>query len=138
MIAFGASEAIGSFVGGRISDSIGRTPVFIFCSACSAAGVLVAALSPPGVHDGTTPVSWMYFFAFFLLGLGDSGFNTQVQAAVGHYHPDKSQAAFAFYRGWLSVWAAVGKERAWAGFFFPSSRIHPRRRRLKDPLQANG
>lgn len=137
LIVYGVSEAVGSFVGGRVSDAIGRTPVFLFSAVCSAGGVVLGSLSPAG--QVASP-SWLYFAAFAFLGLGDSGFNTQAQAVVGHYHAKQTQgagclfsifqyyfcinlcskAAFAFYRGWLSIWAAIGSI---AGRFMTSENL---------------
>ncbi len=105
LVALGAAEVLGSIVGGRVSDRIGRTPVFVASCVSTLAGVSVAAMSPRG---SSSEGVWMYFVAFALMGLGDSGFNTQVQGAVGHYHKNASQPAFAGYRFILSITSMVG------------------------------
>ena len=107
LVVYGCVEVLGSLVGGRISDRVGRTPVFLVSCMCSLTGVLVASLSPqtvPKLEDG----AWMYLLAFAFLGLGDSGFNTQVQGALGHFMKNNSQPAFAAYRFILSVTSMTG------------------------------
>ena len=111
LIVYGVAEVVGSIAGGKASDKIGRTPVFIASCIATAAGVLVASLSSYQLsNDPKADLStlWMYFVAYFLLGLGDSGFNTQVQSALGYFKQDSTQAAFAYYRMVLSVFAAIG------------------------------
>lgn len=121
LIVFGGCEVLGSIVGGQLSDRIGRTPVFLFSCLCTMIGVCLAALSTPGLLSG--PDLWYYFAAYAFLGLGDSGFNTQVQAVLGHFYPDHSQPAFAGYRFLLSVCAMIG---SLAGFWLdPHSILIP-------------
>ncbi len=105
LVVFGAAEVFGSLVGGRVSDRIGRSPVFLASCVMTLVGVCFAAMSPrQSSGDGV----WMYFLAFAFMGLGDSGFNTQVQAAVGYYHKSASQPAFAGYRFLLSITSMTG------------------------------
>ena len=110
LLCFGGAEFVGSLVGGKLSDRIGRVPVFVFSVMATTAGVVSGVMSPVhGAANESEPASWLFFFSFFWLGMGDSGFNTQVQAAIGHFHPGStSQSAFAFYRGVLSLFAAIG------------------------------
>ena len=105
LVALGSAEVLGSIVSGRVSDRIGRTPVFIASCVATLVGVSVAAMSP---RESSSEGVWMYFVAFGFLGLGDSGFNTQVQGAIGHFHKNASQPAFAGYRFLLSVTSMIG------------------------------
>jgi len=104
LVIFGICEVLGSVIGGRLSDRIGRTPVFLFSCVCTMTGVCFAASSSPNEELHV----WRYFLAYAFLGLGDSGFNTQVQGAIGHFFPSQSQPAFAGYRFLLSVCAMIG------------------------------
>jgi MFS family permease len=107
LVAYGVVEVFGSLIGGRISDRIGRSPVFLASCVCTLTGVIVASVSPQSVatlQEG----AWKYFVAYIFLGLGDSGFNTQVQAALGSFNKKTSQPAFAAYRFILSVTSMIG------------------------------
>ncbi len=107
LVVYGCVEVFGSLFGGRISDKVGRSPVFLASCVCTLAGVIVASLSPEKVQT-LQEGAWMYFVAYALLGLGDSGFNTQVQAALGSFMKKNSQPAFAAYRFILSVTSMTG------------------------------
>lgn len=107
MVGYGCVQVLGSLVGGRISDRVGRTPVFLIGCACTLAGVVVACISPENVatlQEG----AWMYFLAYVFLGMGDSAFNTQVQSALGAFMKKNTQPAFAAYRFILSVTSMTG------------------------------
>ena len=105
-------------MGGRISDRVGRTPVFLVSCACTCIGVALAALSTRDLVGG--PEVAYYFVSYLFLGLGDSGFNTQVQGAIGMYYPENSQPAFAAYRFLLSVSATAGSV---GGFYLKEKSI---------------
>jgi MFS family permease len=105
LVVFGICEVLGSVVGGKMSDRVGRTPVFLISCVCTLLGVCFAAMSEPNqINSGT----WYYFVSYGFLGLGDSGFNTQVQGALGMYYKNESQPAFAGYRFLLSVCVTIG------------------------------
>ena len=118
LVVFGACEVIGSLVGGRVSDLVGRTPVFLVSCLCTLVGISLAAMSVPNLAGGTGVV--YYFLAYAFMGFGDSGFNTQVQGVIGKFYPEESQPAFAAYRFLLSISAMIGSI---SGFYLSNRTI---------------
>jgi len=75
MAVFGAADALGSLAGGWISDRVGRLPIIFACSlSCTSASVLVFLQY---LHVIPANIYISYCEAV-LLGIADSGFNTQV------------------------------------------------------------
>jgi MFS family permease len=63
--------------------------VYFLAAICSLLGLLVCAFIQNSSY-------WYLAFAGLpLLGLGDSGFNTQIYATMAHLFPDRTSTAFA-------------------------------------------
>ena len=112
-IVLGVAEVSGSYLSGRISDKVGRTPVFLGGCVFLAISAIFAAFSKP--QQETFAGVWPFFLAYFFYGLGDSTFATQSSAALGLYFPDKAAWAFASYRILLAM---VGGLFSAIGFTF--------------------
>ena len=112
-IVLGVAEVSGSYVSGKMSDRIGRTPVFLLGCVCTMLAAGFAAFSPP--KETTLRGAWIYFPAFFLYGLGDSTFNTQSPSVLGLFYPKNAASAFAAFR---IVLAFVGGLTSSIGFAF--------------------
>ncbi|KAL4239617.1 DUF895 domain membrane protein [Mactra antiquata] len=68
------------------------------------------AKSPIGATDDSakiTPNEYVAILCSFLLGLGDSSFNTQIYSLLGFMFPEDSSPAFAIFKFIQSVAAAV-------------------------------
>eukprot|EP01137_Pigoraptor_chileana_P034770 Opistho-2@27804 len=105
MMCVGGSEIIGGFSLGYISDRIGRIPVLLFglvLQLCAYALVYVNMVSRP-----FEPQPWLALVCAFLLGLGDSAFQTQIYATLGSLFPSENEPAFALYKFFQSVAAAA-------------------------------
>jgi MFS family permease len=112
-VVLGVAEVSGSYLSGRISDKVGRTPVFLAGCVFLVISAIFAAFSQP--KQETLGGVWTFFCAYFFYGLGDSTFATQSSAALGLYFPDKAAWAFASYRILLAM---VGGLISSIGFTF--------------------
>uniref|UniRef100_H2L6U1 Major facilitator superfamily domain containing 11 n=1 Tax=Oryzias latipes TaxID=8090 RepID=H2L6U1_ORYLA len=119
-ICIGVGEILGGGVFGLLNKSnrFGRNPVvllglithyvafyLIFLNIASD-----APLAPEGGTDleaFITPSVWVALFCSFLLGLGDSCFNTQLLSIIGLLFRDNSAPAFAVFKFIQSIMAAV-------------------------------
>uniref|UniRef100_A0A8C7XHL6 Major facilitator superfamily domain containing 11 n=1 Tax=Oryzias sinensis TaxID=183150 RepID=A0A8C7XHL6_9TELE len=119
-ICIGIGEILGGGVFGLLNKSsrFGRNPVvllglithyvafyLIFLNIASD-----APLAPEGGTDleaFITPSVWVALFCSFLLGLGDSCFNTQLLSIIGLLFRDNSAPAFAVFKFIQSIMAAV-------------------------------
>eukprot|EP01111_Echinosteliopsis_oligospora_P010349 TRINITY_DN3202_c0_g1_i1.p1 TRINITY_DN3202_c0_g1~~TRINITY_DN3202_c0_g1_i1.p1 ORF type:complete len:425 (+),score=92.60 TRINITY_DN3202_c0_g1_i1:7-1281(+) len=97
MAVFGAADAAGSFLAGYISDKIGRLPIMIFCGLCTTGASVIMLLMTPQILVIQYKETIEYAIAV-LLGIADSGFNTQIYAILGTLYPTKPDAAFAVYK----------------------------------------
>uniref|UniRef100_A0A3Q2D1S5 Major facilitator superfamily domain containing 11 n=1 Tax=Cyprinodon variegatus TaxID=28743 RepID=A0A3Q2D1S5_CYPVA len=119
-ICIGIGEILGGGVFGMLNKNkrFGRNPVvllglithfvaffLIFLNIASD-----APLAPEGGTDlkaFITPSVGVALFCSFLLGLGDSCFNTQLLSIIGFTFPDNSAPAFAVFKFIQSIMAAV-------------------------------
>ena len=108
LIALGVCAALGSFVGGKLSDRYGQSVVFLCSLGVGSLGLVFACLSPARVVGSTQPqpLSPFYILTFCCMGAASSAVNAQVGAIVGHFYPQRSQPAFAWYRGVAALSAA--------------------------------
>lgn len=95
MAVFGAADVAGSFVAGFVSDKLGRLPIVFFCALSMSAGSITFYLQQIGVIDNARYLS--YIIAV-LLGIADSGFNTQIYATLGVVFPDRVEAAIGAFK----------------------------------------
>jgi len=91
MCSFGVSDTIGSLVMGRLSDKIGRKPVLLFSSLVGLVGYSLAFFV-----DKSRP--WLFFVILVCLGWSDAGYNTQLQATLGFFQPNKLEATYSFLK----------------------------------------
>lgn len=99
MTCFGVAEAVGSVVSGKISDKVGRTPVFV-------ASVLLAAGGYISAYFSSQDKPYLFFITMSCLGLSDSGFNTQIYSLLGQLCATQTQAAFAYFKLLQSIASA--------------------------------
>lgn len=93
MACFGAADASGSLLLGRVSDKTGRGPVLAAGSLACLAGVCLA--NAVHILEWRT---WPMFVAATLLGAADASYNTQIYAILGEVFPDSREAAFAGFK----------------------------------------
>jgi MFS family permease len=95
MTAFGGADVAGSLLAGYISDKVGRLPIIFVCACSMTAGSVVFFLQEVEVLGDATYLSYVISV---LLGIADSGFNTQIYATLGHVFPDRVEAAIGAYK----------------------------------------
>jgi hypothetical protein len=107
----GFGEIFGGIILGHLSDALlGRSLTQIIGVVLYGTGlglvVVLKELNPaPHWHD----VTWVAFIAAFCFGVGDSIFNTQGYALVGHlYHGKDSVGAFTIYQLFQNFGSAAG------------------------------
>ncbi len=118
-IVLGVAEVLGCIVAGKLSDRIGRTPLFLVGCGCTAVAAVIVTLSDPmqttiGPGEGGNG-AWVYFLAFCMYGLGDAAFNTQTQSVLGLFFNEKAASAFAAYRIVLALFGGLASS---VGFTF--------------------
>eukprot|EP01129_Flabellula_baltica_P005836 TRINITY_DN2140_c0_g1_i4.p1 TRINITY_DN2140_c0_g1~~TRINITY_DN2140_c0_g1_i4.p1 ORF type:complete len:331 (-),score=57.15 TRINITY_DN2140_c0_g1_i4:21-1013(-) len=95
MAVFGVSDAIGSFLIGKISDVVGRIPIVIcgtiLLSSSSAILLIV------GIEEMHKYIYTIYIMAI-VFGLCDSMFYVSLTSTLGTFFPDDSTAAFSGFR----------------------------------------
>lgn len=96
MAVFGAADVIGSFVAGFVSDKLGRMPVVFSCALSMTVGSTIFFLQYP-LHILPDEQYLSYVIAI-LLGIADSGFNTQLYAILGAVFPDRVEAAIGAFK----------------------------------------
>ncbi|KAM9296929.1 UNC93-like protein MFSD11 [Gastrophryne carolinensis] len=119
-ICVGLGEVLGGAVFGILSKNsrFGRNPVFLFGLVVHFLAFYLIFLSIPSdapvvSHGGTysrsyvDPSKILSMVCSFLLGLGDSCFNTQLLSILGTLYADDSAPAFAIFRFVQSISAAV-------------------------------
>ncbi|XP_077315405.1 UNC93-like protein MFSD11 [Lithobates pipiens] len=119
-IFVGLGEVLGGAVFGLLSKNsrFGRNPVFLFGLVVHFLAFYLIFLSIPtdapiASRDGTysrayvDPSKILSMFCSFLLGLGDSCFNTQLLSILGTLYSDDSAPAFAIFKFVQSISAAV-------------------------------
>ncbi|XP_018411187.1 PREDICTED: UNC93-like protein MFSD11 isoform X3 [Nanorana parkeri] len=119
-IFVGLGEVLGGAVFGLLSKNsrFGRNPVFLFGLVVHFLAFYLIFLSIPAdapiaSRDGTysrayvDPSKILSMFCSFLLGLGDSCFNTQLLSILGTLYSDDSAPAFAIFKFVQSITAAV-------------------------------
>ncbi|XP_030592389.1 UNC93-like protein MFSD11 [Archocentrus centrarchus] len=119
-ICIGLGEILGGSVFGMLNKRIrfGRNPVVLLglCTHIVAFFLIflnIAADAPLAPEEGTdrqayiTPSVGVALLCSFLLGLGDSCFNTQLLSIVGFMFRDNSAPAFAVFKFIQSIMAAL-------------------------------
>ncbi|XP_072033725.1 protein unc-93 homolog A-like [Amphiura filiformis] len=98
MICFGVTDALCSFLSGRVEKYTGRIPLFALGALVHVALVIVMVVWEPSA--GQKPV---FFVLAAFWGLGDAIWQTQLNAFYGVLFPFVQEAAFSNYRLWESV-----------------------------------
>ncbi|XP_075033850.1 UNC93-like protein MFSD11 [Mixophyes fleayi] len=119
-IFVGLGEVLGGAVFGLLSKNsrFGRNPVFLLGLVVHFLAFYLIFLSVPNdapiaSRDGTysrafiDPSKVLALFCSFLLGLGDSCFNTQLLSILGTLYAEDSAPAFAIFKFVQSISAAV-------------------------------
>lgn len=119
-IFVGLGEVLGGAVFGLLSRNsrFGRNPVFLLGLVVHFLAFYLVFLNVPNdapvaSRDGTysrafvEPSKALAMFCSFLLGLGDSCFNTQLLSILGTLYADDSAPAFAIFKFVQSISAAV-------------------------------
>jgi len=99
MACFGAGDAIGSVLLGRISDTVGRRPIIVFSSLCIIGSFFLT-------YQATYVLSHKFLIfiaAGVLAGISDSGFNTQIYSILGNLFPEPEGVAFAIFKLFQSL-----------------------------------
>ncbi|CBY39779.1 unnamed protein product [Oikopleura dioica] len=111
------SGAIGWGLVNRWAKLWGRGIVIISSTFCHLAAFILLFLSIPddapfGKNTSAptyiAPTETLVCITGILIGIGDSGFNTQIMGILGQLYPDDSTPAFALYKFSQSFTAAVG------------------------------
>uniref|UniRef100_A0A4W3HTQ8 Protein unc-93 homolog A n=1 Tax=Callorhinchus milii TaxID=7868 RepID=A0A4W3HTQ8_CALMI len=98
MICFGASNAIFSFLCGKLAQYIGRIVLYILATLTNVALIIALLLWKP------QPEQMPVFFVFpGMWGFVDAVWQTQTNALYGDLFNKNKEAAFANYRLWESV-----------------------------------
>uniref|UniRef100_A0A8C5MQ44 UNC93-like protein MFSD11 n=1 Tax=Leptobrachium leishanense TaxID=445787 RepID=A0A8C5MQ44_9ANUR len=119
-ISVGLGEVLGGGIFGLLSKNgrFGRNPVFLLGLVVHFLAFYLIFLNVPGdapisSRDGTDsrafvdPSQFLALFSSFLLGLGDSCFNTQLLSILGTLYAEDSAPAFAIFKFVQSISAAV-------------------------------
>ncbi|XP_060700960.1 UNC93-like protein MFSD11 isoform X2 [Hemiscyllium ocellatum] len=123
-IFIGVGEIIGGATFGLLNKflrkylGIGRNPVVLLGLLCHIIAFFLIFLNVPGdspivSDEGTDRVSYLIpskiiaMVCSFLLGLGDSCFNTQLLSIVGYMYSEESAPAFAVFKFVQSISAAI-------------------------------
>jgi len=128
MAVFGAADVIGSFLAGYVSDKVGRLPIVFTCAVSMSFGSTIFFLQDLNFlpHD-----TYLSYVIAILLGIADSGFNTQIYATLGTVFSDRVEAAigaFKFFQAGSSAlmffvgpyvshtfWFVVANSTLWSG-----------------------
>jgi len=109
----GIAEVVGGLAMGWLSDCFGRSSAVLVGAIFYGTGLLLASFLKN--NDWVTPTlldaPLSSFIAAVCFGMGDSAFNTQTYAALGHLFPDperKSLGAFTIFQFVQNVGSAVG------------------------------
>ncbi|XP_048410877.1 UNC93-like protein MFSD11 isoform X2 [Stegostoma tigrinum] len=123
-IFIGVGEILGGATFGLLNKflskylGIGRNPVVLLGLLCHVIAFYLIFLNVPGdsplvSDEGTDRVSYLIpskiiaMVCSFLLGLGDSCFNTQLLSIVGYMYSEESAPAFAVFKFVQSISAAI-------------------------------
>ncbi|CAH1274090.1 MFSD11 [Branchiostoma lanceolatum] len=120
----GAGEILGGAafgLGGKLTNRHGRDPIILFGFIVHMTAYYLIYINLPQsspisdiVNDASYyPVlidsnKYLAILCSFLLGLGDSSFNTQVYSILGFMFPEDSAPAFALFKFVQSLTAAAG------------------------------
>lgn len=98
MICYGVTDAVCSFLFGRLVQYVGHIPFFILATVVHGGLQIVLLLWEPTQDK----VVIFYVIAAFW-GMGDAVIQTQINALYGALFTENTEAAFANYRLWESV-----------------------------------
>jgi len=115
----GVGEILGGAVfglAGKRTNKYGRDPIIIFGYIVHLVAFYLIFINLPDnspIEDSyhatyITPNKYLAIFCSFLLGLGDSSFNTQIYSLVGAIYPEDSSAAFSVFKFIQAITAAGG------------------------------
>jgi MFS family permease len=96
MAVFGAADVLGSFVAGYVSDRLGRMPIVFTCAVSMTAGSLIffmQYLDLISMED-----KYLSYVIAILLGIADSGFNTQLYSILGAIFADRVEPAIGAFK----------------------------------------
>ncbi|KAL3875933.1 hypothetical protein ACJMK2_033837 [Sinanodonta woodiana] len=114
----GVGEILGGAVFGlfgKRTNKYGRDPIVVFGYLVHMIAFFLIFINLPeespinstGSDTYMTSSTYVAILCSFLLGLGDSSFNTQLYSLVGFMYPEDSPAAFALFKFAQSISAAV-------------------------------
>eukprot|EP01113_Clastostelium_recurvatum_P035722 TRINITY_DN5010_c0_g1_i5.p1 TRINITY_DN5010_c0_g1~~TRINITY_DN5010_c0_g1_i5.p1 ORF type:complete len:415 (+),score=81.28 TRINITY_DN5010_c0_g1_i5:161-1405(+) len=105
LMSFGFGEVAGSLISGKISEFIGRRPVFIASLLFHVAAVVIANLTQFEAYAKVQvqDVAIVFCAASMAFGFGDSALQTMLYAVIGNMFSDNSSQAFAWYKTIQSV-----------------------------------
>lgn len=99
MAVFGAADVLGSFVAGWASDKLGRMPVVFAAALSMTIGSTIFLLQAPlGILPSPEHALYIEYIIAVLLGIADSGFNTQLYAILGAVFSDRAEAAIGAFK----------------------------------------
>ena len=104
MVIFGFTNMSISYLFGKLSDKIGRIPIFLISSVFIMICLTLVVVHYVSGRDDFT----ILFIAFVCLGISDAGFNTQIDTLMGRYFNAQSDAAYACFYSIQSLATAFG------------------------------
>lgn len=104
MISFGITNALGSFLFGRISKHIGRVNCLLLAAILNYSGIYLM-LSRELIPEADNNV--MLFGMPAVWGLADAAWQTQINSLYGILFPTNQEAAFSNFRLWESLGFAI-------------------------------
>ncbi|CAG5127832.1 unnamed protein product [Candidula unifasciata] len=118
-IFIGVGEIVGGGFFGMMAKKTnkhGRDPIIVLGYVAHIVAFYIVFLNLPAsspIEDTLGPTyitsnEYLAIVASFLLGFGDSSFNTQIYSLIGTMFPEDSSAGFAIFKFMQSVTAAVG------------------------------
>eukprot|EP01133_Synstelium_polycarpum_P015014 gene15014-17756_t len=95
MAAFGAFDAIGSVVIGKLSDIIGRKPLIIFATMCTIGGTVFVYIIDTHITENKLI---LFYVCSGIMGFADAGYNTLVYSLLGSLYPTRGESAAAVFK----------------------------------------
>eukprot|EP01059_Diplonema_ambulator_P015123 TRINITY_DN2621_c1_g4_i2.p1 TRINITY_DN2621_c1_g4~~TRINITY_DN2621_c1_g4_i2.p1 ORF type:complete len:205 (+),score=83.28 TRINITY_DN2621_c1_g4_i2:106-720(+) len=104
MAAFGATDALGSFILGKVSDITGRFPIMTLGALCQLTVIIILVIVDVGNCDKKY---FILILSAFLWGIGDAVWNTQISSILGEVFTKEKDNAFSNLKLWQSLMTSV-------------------------------
>lgn len=95
MVFFGAADAIGSFMFGKVIDVLGRKPILLIATLMVIiASILLLSVTREVLQEKPS----LYYICAVMFGLGDAGVFTVLYATIGNLFANRVETAFGTFR----------------------------------------